>query len=60
MFGFEDFEDIFFFWGGGVTTKLDLFEGSILCILGSLLLAQCTEWEYYLGLLKYKTFLGYA
>ena len=49
----------FFFWGGGgVITKLDWFQGSFLCILGSFLEVNLQNGDIFWGCLYLKYFLG--
>ena len=44
----------FFFLGGGVITKLDYLWESFLKKIRAFSLGQGTEWEYFLGLLKFQ------
>ena len=63
---FWGFKKINIFWGMkilwiffcGVTTKLAYIQGSFLCILGSFLKGQVQDGGYFLGFLKFQTFLG--
>ena len=50
--------DIFFFFGGGGTElKLNYFGGHLYIFQG-FFLGQCTELDYFWGLLNFKYFLG--